>query len=209
VRYRWAWVALWEQRAKRECEKPRYLENLFLLTSNRESYQATKRKCQQLMRTSKTITSEIVQNHFRNYQLDEDNSAAISKTINDSPETLISFLMTHHFDAAEPPDSRPWISALTLAVAYFSGGFIPLIPYFAVRKDDVLKGLWWSIGIMAVVLLIFGYVKTCVVRGWRGKDNVIAGLKGAIQMALVGAAAAGAAVGLVRAINHEGYSSGS
>jgi VIT1/CCC1 family predicted Fe2+/Mn2+ transporter len=117
--------------------------------------------------------------------------------------------MTHHFDVAEPPDSRPWISALTLGVAYFSGGFIPLVPYFAVGKDEVLKGLWWSIGIMAFVLLIFGYVKTCIVRGWGGRDNVVAGLKGAIQMALVGAAAAGAAVGLVRAVNHEGYSTGS
>jgi VIT1/CCC1 family predicted Fe2+/Mn2+ transporter len=189
----------------------REAESLYfnLLTSNRESYQATKRKCQQLVRTSKTTTSEIVQNHFRKYQLDDNNSAAISKTIHDSPEVLISFLMTHHFDAAEPPDSRPWISALTLAVAYFSGGFIPLIPYFAVAKDGVLKGLWWSIGIMGVVLLVFGYVKTCVVRGWHGTDNVIAASRGAVQMALVGAAAAGAAVGLVRAINHEGYIAGS
>jgi vacuolar iron transporter family protein len=161
------------------------------------------------VRASETTTSEIVQNHFRQYHLDDENSAAISKTIHDLPEALISFLMTHHFDAAEPPDSRPWISAITLGVAYFCGGFIPLIPYFAVAKDDVLKGLWWSIGIMAFVLLIFGYVKTCIVRGWRGLDNIIAGSKGAIQMLLVGAAAAGAAVGLVRAINHEGYSYGS
>lgn len=180
-----------------------------VLTGNRESYQATKRKCQLLVRTSPATTLEVVQNHFRQYQLGEENSAAISKTIHDSPEALISFLMRHHFDAAEPPDSRPWISAITLGIAYFSGGFIPLIPYFAVGKDEVLKGLWWSIGIMAFVLLIFGYVKTCVVRGWRGLDNVIAGSKGAIQMLLVGAVAAGAAVGLVRAINHEGYTAGS
>ena len=63
---------------------------------------------------------------------------------------------------------------------------------------------------MAFVLLIFGYVKTGIVRGWRGKENIIAGIKGAVQMCIVGAAAAGAAVGLVRAINHGGeYSAGS
>lgn len=129
---------------------------------------------------------------------------AISKTIHKSPDALTNFLMDHHFEAAEPLDSRPYISALTLGVAYFSGGFIPLIPYFAVAKNEVLKGLWWSIGIMIIVLLVFGYTKTCVVRGWRGKDNLIAGLKGALQMCLVGAVAAGAAVGLVRAINHGG-----
>lgn len=139
---------------------------------------------------------------------DED-CKAVSKTIHGSPEVLTSFLMKNHFDAAEPPDSRPYISAGTLGVAYFSGGFIPLIPYFMVARDEVLLGLWWSIAIMAIVLLIFGYIKTGIVRGWQGKENIIASLKGALQMLLVGAAAAGAAVGLVRAINHGGrYSSG-
>ena len=191
------------------CERPG-LRKTIILTLDRESYQATKRKCQQLVSTSKTTTLEIVRNHFRQYQLDDDNSAAISENIHESPQTLISFLMTHHFGAAEPPDSRPWISALTLAVAYFSGGFIPLIPYFAVAKDEVLTGLWWSIGIMGIVLLIFGYVKTAIVRGWQGQENVLSAIKGAVQMIVVGAAAAGAAVGLVRAINQRGdYSSGS
>jgi VIT1/CCC1 family predicted Fe2+/Mn2+ transporter len=161
------------------------------------------------VRTSTATTSEVVKNHYREYRLGEENSAAISKTLHDSPEALISFLMAHHFDAAEPPDSRPWISAITLAIAYFCGGFIPLIPFFAVAKEDVLRGLWWSIGVMAFVLLLFGYVKTCVVRGWRGPENINAGAKGAIQMLLVGTAAAGAAVGLVRAINQLGYSYGS
>ena len=181
------------------------LVTFILLIFNRESYQATRRKCQQLVRTSKITTSEIVRAHFRQYQLDEVSTTWISKTIHESPETLISFLMTHHFDAAEPPDSRPWISALTLGVAYFSGGFIPLIPYFAVAKDQVLTGLWWSIGIMAVVLLVFGYVKTAIVRGWRGRENILYGMKGAVQMCVVGAAAAGAAVGLVKAINNDGH----
>ena len=185
-------------------EKPNLLM-FILLIFNRESYQATRRKCQQLVRTSTATTSEIVRDHFRQYQLDEDSTAAISKTIHESPETLVSFLMTHHFDAAEPPDSRPWISALTLGVAYFSGGFIPLIPYFAVAKDQVVTGLWWSIGIMAVVLLVFGYVKSAIVRGWRGRENILYGMKGAVQMCVVGAAAAGAAVGLVKAINNEGH----
>jgi VIT1/CCC1 family predicted Fe2+/Mn2+ transporter len=161
------------------------------------------------VRTSKETTTELVKIHYRQYRLGEENSSAISKSLHDSPEALISFLMTHHFNAAEPPDSRPWISAITLAVAYFIGGFIPLIPYFAVAKKDVFRGLWWSIGVMAFVLLLFGYVKTGIVRGWRGAENINAGAKGAMQMLLVGAAAAGAAVGLVRAINHLGYSYGS
>lgn len=54
---------------------------------------------------------------------------------------------------------------------------------------------------MGIALFIFGWVKTGVVRGWRGKTNVIAALKGALQMMLIGGVAAGAAVGLVRAIH--------
>ena len=54
---------------------------------------------------------------------------------------------------------------------------------------------------MAVTLLVFGYIKTAVVRGWSGKDNILAGVKGGIQMVVVGAFAAGAAIGLVRLIN--------
>jgi hypothetical protein len=54
---------------------------------------------------------------------------------------------------------------------------------------------------MAVTLLVFGYIKTGVVRGWKGRDNILAGLKGGIQMVIVGGVAAGAAIGLVRLIN--------
>jgi hypothetical protein len=49
-----------------------------------------------------------------------------------------------------------------------------------------------------VALFLFGYSKTCFVCGWRGKRNVMKGLWGAGQMVLVGSAAAGAAMGLVR-----------
>lgn len=79
---------------------------------------------------------------------------------------------------------------------------MPLIPYFCVQRSEVYLALYWSIGVMAVALFAFGWVKTGVVIGWRGKDNVWAGIKGALQMVMIGGAAAGAAVGLVRAIGH-------
>ena len=102
----------------------------------------------------------------------------------------------------EPATSRPFVSAATIALGYFIGGFIPLLPYFCVKRVEVLLALWWSIGIMAFALFIFGWVKTGVVSGWRGRKNILEGLNGGIQMVVVGGVAAGAAVGLVRAINH-------
>ena len=78
---------------------------------------------------------------------------------------------------------------------------MPLLPYFCVQTDEVLLALYVSIGVMAVALFAFGWVKTGVVSGWRGRKNILAGVIGGVQMVLVGSAAAGAAVGLVRAID--------
>lgn len=52
---------------------------------------------------------------------------------------------------------------------------------------------------MAMALFVFGYVKTCFVAGWKGKNKVVQGLIGGAQMVVVGSAAAGAAMGVVRA----------
>ncbi len=81
---------------------------------------------------------------------------------------------------------------------------MPLLPYFCVKRGEVLLALWISIGVMVVALFVFGWVKTGVVGGWRGRENVWRCVRGALQMVVVGGVAAGAAVGLVRAINHGG-----
>jgi VIT1/CCC1 family predicted Fe2+/Mn2+ transporter len=116
-----------------------------------------------------------------------------------SHERLLEFLLAFHHRETAPDCNQAWISALTLAIGYFVGGFIPLIPYFIVSQ--VMTALYWSIGVMGVTLLVFGYVKTCVVRGWAGHDNVVAGIWGGVQMVCVGGVAAGAAIALVRLID--------
>lgn len=140
-----------------------------------------------------------------NLDLDEEMSQRIAHVLASKDNAgLETFILKHHFDAIDPGTSRPFVAGFTLGLAYFVGGFIALVPYLAVPRNEVLTGLWWSIGLMGVVLLVFGYVKTCLVRGWHGFANVLAGIRGAIQMLAVGAIAAGAAVGLVRAIEHGG-----
>lgn len=110
--------------------------------------------------------------------------------------------MRFHRQEAEPDGSRPWVCAATIAVSYFIGGFIPLFPYLLVQSSEVLTALWISIGVMVFALFVFGWVKTGVVSGWTGRKNIVECLVGALQMVVVGAVAAGAAVGLVRAIDH-------
>lgn len=149
---------------------------------------------------------DVIDNHFQQYNLGEPDRKRIVDNLVKSEADTRSFLMQHHFGTEKPGAARPYMSAITLGMSYFLGGFIALVPYFCVSTHDVDVALWWSIGIMAIVMFVFGYIKTCVICGWKGQENILAGLKGAIQMLVIGALAVGAAVGLVKAIEHGGGS---
>ncbi|KAF4214918.1 hypothetical protein CNMCM8980_008853 [Aspergillus fumigatiaffinis] len=168
--------------------------------SEAESYQATVRETKELIETSPVETSAIVRDTFSAYGLPEAAISQINASLHASHDRLLDFLISFHQKETQPDCNQAWISAITLALGYFVGGFIPLIPYFMV--DQVIVALYWSIGVMAVTLLAFGYIKTCVVRGWSGRDNIIAGIKGGVQMCFVGGVAAGAAIALVGLIDH-------
>ena len=144
---------------------------------------------------------DSVQEYFEQFGLSPEETKRVADHIKASTPMFKEFLMQNHFQTAKPDTSRPYLSALTLGFSYFVGGFIPLIPYFLVAREDVWAGLLWSIGVMGVVLLLFGYTKTGVVRGWSGKENYQACTSGALQMLVVGVMAAGFAVLLVRLIN--------
>ena len=69
-----------------------------------------------------------------------------------------------------------------------------MIPYFAMK--DVTHALFVSIGITIVILVGFGYIKNRITVGTKS-----AGIYGALQTLCVGALAAGASYGIVRAID--------
>ena len=69
-----------------------------------------------------------------------------------------------------------------------------MIPYFAIKQ--VTHALFVSIGITVIILLGFGYVKNWVTIGTKR-----AGAYGALQTLVIGALAAGASYGIVRAID--------
>ena len=120
------------------------------------------------------------------------------------PGRSLKFLMRNYHDLKEPDSTRAASSALTIGGSYLIGGIIPLIPYFCVKKKNVLLALYWSIGIMVATLFVFGWTKTAITGGWKGRANAKANTLAAVQMVVIGALAAGAAVGLTRAINHGG-----
>ncbi|KAL2828942.1 VIT family-domain-containing protein [Aspergillus cavernicola] len=167
--------------------------------SEAESYQTTVRETTDLIDSSPTETAAIVYDIFAAHGVPTDAIDTINASLHASPDRLRDFLIHFYHKESEPDCNQAWTSAITLALGYFIGGFIPLIPYFIATQ--VLVALYASVAVMAVTLLVFGYIKTGVVRGWTGRDNILAGVKGGIQMVLVGGVAAGAAIGLVRLID--------
>lgn len=137
---------------------------------------------------------------FAPYNLPKHILEDLTRHLTDSPK-LVDFVMQFQHCAEEPASSRALTSAITIALAYFLGGLLPLIPYFFVGSNQVYEGLYISIGVMVIALFVFGYVKTCVVVGWEGGRNIRGGCYGGVQMVVVGSTAAGAAMGLVRLFN--------
>ncbi|KAJ5390724.1 Vacuolar iron transporter cccA [Penicillium cataractarum] len=166
--------------------------------SEEESYKATLKETETQTMTDPASVSTTIEEIFEPYELPAELVSQLTSHLSASP-MLPSFLMNFHHTLPEPSGSRAVICALTIALGYFIGGFVPLLPYFFVGPHDAFVALRWSIATMAVALFLFGYGKTCFVSGWRGRRNVRKGVIGGFQMVLVGGVAAGSAMGLVKA----------
>ncbi|KAJ4352097.1 Protein ccc1 [Didymosphaeria variabile] len=166
--------------------------------SEAESYAATQVQTRKKIITDTAGVEEDVKNIVEDFGLPEELSDLVTrKLVEGSEERLEKFLMKFEHSLPEPPSNRALVCALTIAMGYFIGGFIPLLPYFFVGGDDVQRGLVLSACVMAVTLFAFGYAKTAAVHGCSGMSDVWKGIRGGAEMMIVGSLAAGAAMGLV------------
>lgn len=165
--------------------------------SEEESYKATAKETKEQIITDPASVRDIVFDIFAPYELPEELVFQLSSHLTSSP-LLPAFLMNFHHTLQEPSGARALICAFTIAMGYFVGGFVPLLPYFFVGPHDAFVALRWSVATMVVALFLFGYTKTCFVSGWRGATNVRRGVVGGCQMVLVGGVAAGSAMALVK-----------
>lgn len=156
---------------------------------------ATLAETRELVEASPSAAAASISGVFAPYELPRDLTEDLQFHLIKSPH-LLQFLMHFQHNTPEQEPSRAITCALTIAAGYFLGGFLPLLPYFA--TDQIMLALWWSLGVMAVSLFVFGYGKTCFVSGWKGSKNVWRGTKGGLQMVVVGGLAAGCAMALVR-----------
>ncbi|KAI3613171.1 membrane fraction protein [Moniliophthora roreri] len=123
---------------------------------------------------------------------DEENASSLrwSKDVG-----LTAFLLKFGEGMEEVPTRRLYISAFTIGMGYLIGGLIPLLPYFLIPNAQV--ALMYSCIVTGLVLLIFGAIKAQVT----GASNNLGGIVwGAVSTLLVGGLAAGAAFGIVKAL---------
>ncbi|KAB5592667.1 Protein CCC1 [Ceratobasidium theobromae] len=108
---------------------------------------------------------------------------------------LTAFLLKFGEGMEEVPTARLYTSAFTIGVGYLVGGLVPLLPYFFVESARV--GLLYSCIVTGITLLVFGAVKTHYTGATGGAGGYI---WGAVSTLLVGGFAAGAAFGIVHAL---------
>jgi VIT1/CCC1 family predicted Fe2+/Mn2+ transporter len=128
---------------------------------------------------------------FQAYGLNEEETWPIVQALKRQPRNWVDFMMRFELGLEKPQPGRALTSALTIAGAYIAGGLIPLAPYiFASTASTALLA---SVTLTLIALLIFGFVK--------GRFTGTRPLRSALQTALIGSVAAGAAFAIARLIS--------
>jgi VIT1/CCC1 family predicted Fe2+/Mn2+ transporter len=135
--------------------------------------------------------ADEVANVLRTYGLPDDLTQRAVGALRADKTRWVDFMMRFELGLEAPDPRRARRSALTIALSYIAGGLVPLTPYFI--APSLAAGLVGSVGLTFLALVAFGYGKGrfTTARPWRS----------AWQTVLVGAAAAGAAFSIAKAIS--------
>lgn len=132
---------------------------------------------------------------FKSYGLSDKDSAPIVEALSKNPKKWVDFMMRFELGLEKPDPKRALASALTIGGAYAVGGLIPLSPYVVAsifENMTVTTALLISVALTLVALFVFGFIK--------GRFTGTRPLRSALQTALIGSVAAGAAFGIARLI---------
>jgi len=132
-----------------------------------------------------------VEEIFISMVVDEALSKQVTLQISQDKHKWVDFMMRFELGLDKPDKNRAYQSAITIALAYLAGGFIPLFPYLVTSNNQ--HGFYWSCAITILALLIFGYFKSKVT----GQPL----LKGTLKVAFTGILAAAAAFIIAKLIS--------
>jgi VIT1/CCC1 family predicted Fe2+/Mn2+ transporter len=127
---------------------------------------------------------------FADYGIDEAGQTLIANQLAKDKDKWVDFMMKFELGLEKPHPKRARNSALTIGIAYFVGGLLPLTAYFFTNTPK--EGLIVSAIITTVCLFVFGYFKSKVT----GQPPI----KGALKVAAIGLVAAAAAFGIAKLV---------
>jgi predicted membrane protein (TIGR00267 family) len=133
---------------------------------------------------------------FQSYGLSHAESAPVVEALSKHPQKWVDFMMRFELGLEKPDPKRALVSALTIALSYCAGGLIPLAPYIVatyLHRMSITSALLSSVTLTLLALLIFGFVK--------GRFTGTRPVRSALQTALIGSLAAGAAFLIARLIS--------
>ncbi|MFY9558455.1 MAG: VIT1/CCC1 transporter family protein [Blastocatellia bacterium] len=159
--------------------------------SDAEHYASEQRREQREVAEIPEEEMEEVAQVFRGYGLTRDQVAPVVHALSQRPKAWVDFMMRFELGLEEPRPERARMSALTIGGAYMAGGMIPLAPYILLSRAHI--ALLISAGVTLVALLVFGYIK--------GRFTTARPMRSALETALVGSLAAGAAYLIATAIS--------
>lgn len=133
---------------------------------------------------------EEVAKVFRGYGLSDQEISPILRVFSAHPQSWVDFMMRYELGLERPDPKRALTSATTIGGAYIAGGLIPLFPYILLSNSAYALAV--SVAATLLALLIFGYIK--------GHFTGARPLRSALQTALIGSLAAGAAFLIARLI---------
>ena len=136
--------------------------------------------------------AEEIYEIFEQYAVSREAATPVLEALQRNPTAYVDFMMRFELGLESPAAHRAHRSALTIAVSYILGGLVPLLPYMLLA-DNVLA-LRLSVVITLIALALFGAIK--------GRLVGTGALRSSLQTTLIGGAAAAAAYGLARLLNH-------
>ncbi len=123
--------------------------------------------------------------------VDMDLSKTVALQISRNKDNWANFMMQVELKMEKPVDNRARVSAVTIALSYLAGGFIPLFPYILTNSNQT--GFYISCTVTIIALIIFGYFKSKVTG-----QNIVTGT---LKVASIGIIAAAAAFLLAKAVS--------
>jgi len=159
--------------------------------SDAEHYASEQRREQKEVAEIPEEEMEEVAQVFRGYGLTSEQVAPVVNALSERPKAWVDFMMRFELGLEKPSPERARTSALTIGGAYMAGGMIPLSPYILISRAHI--ALLVSIVVTLLSLLVFGYIK--------GRFTTPRPIKSALETALVGSLAAGAAFLIAKAIS--------